>query len=89
MPQADVILSAQFLGRLCEVESDAIVDKVDKSLHLLKTFPEMGSLIKRPALEDRYGVDARKLVIGPYLVIYAFVGDEVHVLDLVPGYAVR
>ena len=38
---------------------------------------------------DRYGVDARKLVIGPYLVIYAFVGDEVHVLDLVPGYAVR
>lgn len=89
MSQHEVLHTANYDACLREYASDELLNKLDQREQMLATFPDMGSPLVRPSVTAHYGEDARKLVIGGYVIFYRHTGDKVYMLAIVPARTIR
>ncbi|MGN0286678.1 MAG: type II toxin-antitoxin system RelE/ParE family toxin [Atopobiaceae bacterium] len=89
MPKAKVLHTQTFEDQLIQIGSLCLVDRVSQIEELLATMPRMGSSLLRPSLTDRFGPGIRKIVVGPYDIIYRYTEGRVIMLAVISARIVR
>lgn len=67
-----MLISDGFKRDLLKIETDRMFEAVLSSLDLLETMPTAGSRALPASVRHRYGDTVRKLVVGPFDVIYRY-----------------
>ena len=77
----------RFIDDVAAIESDRILQELDRALEGIETFPEHGSPNVRESLVRSYGKGLRKVPIAKWLIKYRYLKetDELEFLALVYG----
>ncbi len=88
---ARLLYTEQFVSDMAQIDLASKREQVLDACDRLASFPLMGTADMPLSLLREYGRGIRKLVVRPFTVVYEYVEetDEVHVLGLVYGRAVR
>ena len=89
MPEIRILFARSFSDGLDDVNSEALLGRIESVITSLSTFPDLGSRIETRELSIRYGGGLRRLPVGPFLLLYRHEGDVVNVLALVSGSRAR
>ena len=81
-PLATVIFTERFKNDLLQVHSKKVRDRIMNDMDLLQHVPELGSKEMPASITERFGSNIRKLVIGPFLVLYKTLPETNAVLVL-------
>lgn len=88
---AKVLFSSSFVDDLLQIYSADMEQRVYAAIENLERFPEMGPVDMRPSIVARFEGRARKVVIGPFDLLYVYdrEKDELHLDALMSQRAVR
>lgn len=80
---AEVLYASSFFEEIGKVEKKRVRDNILDATELLAVIPEMGSTNLPRSIVEKYGLDVRKLVVPPFLVLYKLLpADRVLVLGV-------
>lgn len=88
---ARVVFARDFLVNRSFVSSARQRDRIDEALRSLARMPLMGTTRGHRRSVLAHGTDVRRLIVGPYIIVYRYNkrSDTVRVLDLMYGPNVR
>ena len=70
-----IIFDSNFFDDLEMVDLASKQDEIIDTIELLLTIPELGSTRLPASIVEEFGPNVRKLVVGPFLVVYELMED--------------
>lgn len=77
---AKVIFTERFVQDAAVIWSPRIRENLRSSLESIETFPELGSGLVPQSIKQEFGDNVRKLVVGPFDLVYEYDKDQDHVM---------
>lgn len=72
-------ISGGFKGDLTQIRTDALLEAVFDTLEMLEAIPTLGSTNVPTSIKEKHGSNVRKLVVGPFDVIYEYDKSDDHI----------
>ncbi len=72
----DIRYADRFINDVAEIDSQRLLNELDKRLAAIERFPEMSSPDVRPSLTQQLGAGLRKLPLPPSVIVYRYQADR-------------
>lgn len=83
---ARLVVTERFIQDTDSVTSARVLDRIDRALRAIETFPESGSPDVPPSVAAEFGEGVRKVVVAPTDIVYEYdrTSDTAFVHGLIP-----
>ncbi len=78
-----LVFSERFADDLAQVTSAKVEASIMTALDNIEAFADFGSRNIPASIREEFGDGVRKVVVGPFDLVYTIVGDDVHVEALI------